>query len=126
TVSLNGNAGIVSGAATQLSYQVRVNQLAPWLKLAGTVGDGRMSLYGTVAGKLRGIRGVLLSAQGKLAFQSMHFSNVSFAGGDADYKFDGIGQSGWPQGDVSTQLTALEANGMTLRALAVHVRIDRG
>ena len=89
TVSLSGDAGIVSGAGTQLSYEVRANQLAPWLKLAGTVGDGRMSLYGTAAGKLRGIRGVSLRAQGKLAFQSVHLSNVSFAGGDAAYKFEG-------------------------------------
>ena len=60
TVSLKGSAGIVSDARTQLSYRVRADQINPWLKLAGTTGDGRLILDGTASGMLRGAKGAAL------------------------------------------------------------------
>jgi hypothetical protein len=47
TVSLKGSAGIAPGAGTHLSYHVHADQIAPWVKLAGTTGDGRLILDGT-------------------------------------------------------------------------------
>src|SRR6266851_417108 len=47
TVSLKGSAGIAPGAGTHLSYHVQADQIAPWVKLAGTTGDGRLILDGT-------------------------------------------------------------------------------
>jgi len=126
TVSLKGSAGIVPGAATQLSYQLRADQIAPWLKLVGTTGNGRLILDGTASGVLRGARGAALRAQGKLDLQSVHLANLSIANGQANYNFDRIGQSGWPRGGADTQLSALEANGTKLRAVAANVRTDGG
>jgi autotransporter translocation and assembly factor TamB len=126
TVSLRGSAGIVSGAGTHLSYQVRADQIAPWLRLAGTTGNGRLILDGTASGVLRGAKGAALRAQGKLDLQSVHLSNLSLASGHASYNFDRIGQSGWPRGGTDTQLTALEANGTKLRAVVAHARMDGG
>jgi len=126
TASLRGSAGIVPGAGTQLSYQVRADEIAPWLRLAGTTGNGRLILDGTASGVLRGAKGAALSAQGKLDLQSVHLSNLSMASGHASYNFDRIGQSGWPRGAADTQLTALEANGTKLRAVAAHARVDGG
>jgi autotransporter translocation and assembly factor TamB len=125
-VSLKGSAGILPGARAQLSYQVRANQIAPWLKLAGTTGDGRLILDGTASGTLRGAKGAALRAQGKLDLQSVRLPNVSVASGHASYDFEKIGQSGWPRGGANTQFTALETNGTKLRAVAANARMDGG
>ena len=125
-VSLGGSAGIAPGAETQLSYQVRADQIAPWLKLAGTTGDGRLILYGNSSGTLRSTKGAALRAQGKLDLESAHFSNLSIAGGHASYDLDRIGKSAWPRGSVNAQFTALEANGTKLRTVAANARMDGG
>ncbi len=125
-VSLKGKAGIVPGAKTQLSYSARTDQIAPWLKLAGMTGNGRLILDGTASGILRGAKGAALRAQGKVDLQSLHLSNVSVASGHAGYAFENIGQSGWPRGGANTQFTALETNGTKLRAVAANVRMDGG
>ena len=126
TVSLKGSAGIVSDARTQLSYQVRADQITPWLKLAGTTGDGGLILDGTASGILRGAKGAALRAQGKMDLQSVHLSNLSVASGHASYNFERIGQSGWPRGGANTQFSALEANGIKLRAIGVDAQMDGG
>src|SRR6266481_2257892 len=126
TVSLKGSAGIAPGAGTHLSYHVHADQIAPWVKLAGTTGDGRLILDGTASGILRGAKGAALRAEGKLDFQSVHLSNVSVASGHAGYAFENIGQSGWPRGHANMQFTALEANGTKLRAVAANARVDGG
>jgi autotransporter translocation and assembly factor TamB len=126
TVSLKGSAGIVADARTQLSYQVRADQITPWLKLAGTTGDGRLILDGTASGMLRGAKGAALRAQGRMDLQSVHLSNLTVASGRAIYNFERIGQSGWPQGGANTQFTALEANGIKFRAIDAHAQMDGG
>jgi autotransporter translocation and assembly factor TamB len=126
TVSLKGNAGIAPHARTQLSYQVHADQITPWLKLAGTTGDGRLILDGTASGILRSAKGAALRAQGKMDLHSVRLSNLSVASGHASYNFERIGQSGWPRGGVNTQFTALEANGIKLRALGAHAQMDGG
>jgi hypothetical protein len=105
---------------------VHADQIAPWVKLAGTTGDGRLILDGTASGILRGAKGAALRAEGKLDFQSVHLSNVSVASGHAGYAFENIGQSGWPRGHANMQFTALEANGTKLRAVAANARVDGG
>jgi hypothetical protein len=124
--SLKGSAGIAPHARTQLSYQVRADQITPWLKLAGTTGDGRLILDGTASGMLRGARGAALRAQGRMDLQSVHLSNLTVASGRAIYNFERIGQSGWPRGGVNTQFNALEANGIKLRAIGAHAQMDGG
>jgi autotransporter translocation and assembly factor TamB len=126
TVSLKGSAGIAPDAKTQLSYQVRADQITPWLKLAGTIGDGRLILDGTASGILRGAKGAALRAQGKMDLQSVRLPNLSVTSGHASYNFERIGQSGWPRGGVNTQFTALEANGIKLRAIGAHAQMDGG
>jgi autotransporter translocation and assembly factor TamB len=126
TVSLKGSAGVVPDARTQLSYQVHADQITPWLKLAGTTGDGRLILDGTASGILRSAKGPALRAQGKMDLQSAHLSNLSVASGHASYNFEKIGRSGWPRGGVNTQFTALEANEIQLRAIAAHAQINGG
>ena len=126
TVSLKGNAGIAPHARTQLSYQVRADQITPWLKLAGTTGDGRLILDGTASGILRSAKGAALRAQGKMDLHSVRLSNLSVASGHASYNFERIGQSGWPRGGVNTQFTALEANGIKLRTLGAHAQMNGG
>ena len=123
-MNLKGGAGIIPGVRTKLSYRLRAKQIAPWLRLTGTTGNGRLTLNGTASGVLRGSSGAALHAQGKLDLQSVHLSNLSMASGHADYNFDRIGQSGWPRGSADTQLIALEANGTKLRAVTAHARID--
>ena len=126
TVSLKGSAGIVPDARTQLSYEVHADQITPWLKLAGTTGDGRLILDGTASGILRSAKGAALRAQGRMDLHSVRLSNLSVASGHASYNFERIGQSGWPRGGVNTQFTALEANGIKLRALGAHAQMDGG
>jgi autotransporter translocation and assembly factor TamB len=126
TASLKGNVGVMPGARTKLSYKVRVDQIAPWIKLAGTTGDGRLIIDGTASGTLRGAKGAAVGAQGRVDVQSLHLSNLSVANGHASYNFERIGQSGWPRGDANAQFTSLVVNGTKLRALAAHARMDGG
>ena len=126
TVSLKGSAGVMPGAGTQLSYQVRADQIAPWIKLAGTSGDGRLILHGAASGILRGAKGAALRAQGRMDLQSAHLSNLSVGSAHASYNFERIGQSGWPRGGANAQFTTLVANGTKLRAIAAHARMDGG
>jgi hypothetical protein len=125
-VSLKGSTGIAAGARTRVSYHVRADRIAPWLKLAGRTGDGRLTLDGTASGTLRRAKGAVLRTQGKVNLQSVRLSNVSIASGHASYNFEKIGQSGWPRGGANTQFTALEANGTKLRAVAANARMDGG
>jgi len=125
-VSLKGSAGIALHARTQLSYQVRADQITPWLKLAGTTGDGRLILDGTASGILRGAKGAALRVQGMMDLRSVHLPNLSVASGRASYNFERIGQSGWPRGGANTQFTAAEANGIKLRTIDAHAQIDGG
>jgi autotransporter translocation and assembly factor TamB len=125
-VSLKGTTGIRPGAATQLAYQVRASHIAPWLRLAGSTGDGGVNLDGVAVGTLRGPKGAALRAQGKMAFESVHITNLSVANGHAAYNLEGIGEKRWPWGDADAELTALQANGMKLRSVATHLRIDQG
>ena len=126
TVSLKGRAGITPHARTELSYQVRADQITPWLKLAGTTGYGRLILDGTASGTLRGAEGAALRAQGRMDLQSVHLSNLTVASGRAIYNFERIGQSGWPRGGANTQFTALEVNGIKLRAIGADAQMDGG
>jgi hypothetical protein len=126
TVSLKGSAGIVPGTRTQLSYQVCADKIAPWLKLAELTGDGQLILDGTASGMLRGAKGAALRAQGKMELRSARLSSLSVASGHASYNFEGIGESGWPQGGANFQFTALEVNGTKLRAATVDARLDGG
>jgi len=71
-VRLKGSVGIVPGAGTQLFYHLHADQIAPWLKLAGTTGDGRLILDGAASRTLRGTKGASLRAQGKLDLLSLH------------------------------------------------------
>jgi autotransporter translocation and assembly factor TamB len=125
-VSLKGSAGVMPGAGTQLSYRVRADQIAPWIKLAGTTGDGRLILDGTASGKLRGAKGAALRAQGKMDLQSVHLSNFSIGSAHASYNLDRIGQRGWPRGGANAQFTALVANGTKLRGVTAHALTDGG
>jgi autotransporter translocation and assembly factor TamB len=126
TISLTGRAGIVSGARTQLSYRVRADRIGPWLKLTGNIGDGSLMLDGTASGTLRGPKGESLRGQGKAELQAVHFSNLSVASGSASYNFEKVGQAGWPRADAKVHLTAMQANGMKLRAVAAQARLDGG
>jgi autotransporter translocation and assembly factor TamB len=126
TISLNGSAGIMPGTRTQISYQVRADRIAPWLKLAEVTGDGQLTLDGTASGILRGAKGAALRAQGKVDLRSARLASLSVANGHAGYNFDRIGQSGWPQGRSNLQFTALEMNGTKLRAATVDARLDAG
>ena len=126
TVSLKGSAGIVPGALTRLSYEVRADRIAPWLKLAGTTGEGSLTLDGTASGTLRGAKGAALRARGRMDLRSVRLSKLSAASGHASYDFKGIGSNGWPQGDANAEFIAFEANGIKLRTVAAHVRIDGG
>src|SRR5580704_1096411 len=50
TIGLKGSFGIEPGTQTKLTYQVRAEQIAPWLKFAKMTGNGRLILDGTVSG----------------------------------------------------------------------------
>lgn len=125
-VSLRGSAGITPGALTRLSYQVRTDRIAPWLKLAAMAGDGSLILHGTASGTLRGAKGVALGAQGRMDLRSMRLSKLSVGSGHVSYDFKGIGSSGWPRGDAKADFIAFEANGIKLRTIAAQARIDGG
>jgi autotransporter translocation and assembly factor TamB len=126
TVTVKGSAGVVPGALTRLAYEVRTDRIAPWLKLAGTTGDGGLILDGTASGTLSGAKGPALRAQGRMDLRSIHLSKLSATSGHASYDLKGIGQDGWPQGDASVGFTAFEANGIKLRTVAAQVRIHGG
>jgi autotransporter translocation and assembly factor TamB len=126
TLNLKGEAGILPGAQTQLSYELRVDRAAAWLQRAGTTGDGRLLLEGTASGVLRGPKGAALGAQGKIDLQTVRLPYLRIANGQLVYNFDRITQNGWPQGDATTQLAGLEANNLKLRSLAAQLHIDGG
>jgi autotransporter translocation and assembly factor TamB len=124
--SLKGSAGVMPGAPTRLSYHVRADRIAPWLKLAATAGDGGLILDGTASGTLRGAKGASLRAQGRMDLQSVRISKLSADSGHVSYDFKGIGSNGWPQGDANAEFVALQANGIKLRTVAAHAQIDGG
>jgi autotransporter translocation and assembly factor TamB len=126
TISFKGTAGIAPGGATRLSYRVRADRIALWLKLAGTTGDGRVVLDGTASGSLRGAKAPVLRSQGKMDLESVQLSDLSIASGHASYSLQTIGPGSWPRGEANVDFTALRTNGMKLRAIAAQVRIDGG
>jgi autotransporter translocation and assembly factor TamB len=126
TVSIKGSAGIEPGAETQLTYQVRSNQIAPWLKLAGMTGYGRLFIDGTTAGVVRSARGASLRAQGRVDLQSAHVPSLTIASANTSYSFDKIGQDAWPRGSVKARFTTLEVSGIKLRAVDGQMWADGG
>jgi autotransporter translocation and assembly factor TamB len=125
-LALQGNVGMIPGSATRLSYRLRADRIAPWLRLAATTGDGRLLLDGTALGTLRGAKGTALRTQGKIDLESLQLSDLRIDSGHANYSFDRIGSGGWPRGDADLRLTALKTNGFELRAISARARLDGG
>ena len=126
SATLKGRIGLTHGEASRFSYQVRAEQIAPWLKLLAMTGDGRLSVDGTATGTMRGAQGPMLGAQGTIDIQSAHLSNVRVGTLHAKFNFDRIKQGSWPRGDVTVQAVAVAANRTKLRTVDADAQLHDG
>ncbi len=128
-LKLAGTAKLDGDKKLRLDYQARVQQLTPWLKLAGADGEGRAAVVGAVSGKLHGREDISLDGRGVLNIQQLRAYDFSLAAAKADYSFKGLSRGGWPSAVVDAHFGPLQSithRNISLSSVATRLLIERG
>lgn len=111
TLTAKGQLGRVRDTADRrLTYTLRTRNIAPWVALVGTTGEGGVELRGSLRGALDNLR-----LEGKATVSNLHFAGVSCQDGVVTYTLTGVG-SPQPRGQVRATLNHLQA-GVQLRTV---------
>jgi autotransporter translocation and assembly factor TamB len=116
SVNIEGELGTTLEEIGQLSYSLEVDQLAPWLALAGQDGSGQVTLNGTATGSLAN-----LQTQGTLRAKALTLPGVTLANAAMQFQAAELGQA-QPQAAVSIDLTDLHA-GLALQSVEVDIQL---
>jgi autotransporter translocation and assembly factor TamB len=103
TLSVSGNVGIRADADGDVSYNLQVADIEPWLRLAGQSGKGALSITGKTKGRVDA-----LQTSGQLEVKSLTFAEASLERGDLRFDLAGAGTVA-PRGTVSVLLHRLRA-----------------
>ncbi|MGH2668856.1 MAG: hypothetical protein ACRDH5_07030, partial [bacterium] len=100
---LKGDIGTTPRARGELSYALRVGELAPWLELLGQEGSGEIALTGSAAGTLDD-----LSAQGELRAAKLSVAGLGSERAAIDFALRHLGRAR-PEGTVAMRVRGIES-----------------
>jgi len=116
-ISVKGDMGLALDQSGSLDYEVRSENLTPWLSLVGRKGAGSMTLKGRAQGSL-----AALSTRGTLKTARLQFDGLSAASGAADFDLARQRGQAIPSGDISARLEDLKI-GTELQRLDTTVKL---
>ncbi|MFH0351875.1 MAG: AsmA family protein, partial [Chromatiales bacterium] len=116
-IAINGQVATKADAAGALSYAVQMDDIGPWLSLAGQQGSGRLELRGKAKGAIGD-----LAAQGELKAATLRLPDFSLQSGTVDFDISAIGRQ-QPRGTVTARLAGLKAANVGLRTLDANVTL---
>ena len=116
SVSIEGELGTALEEIGQLSYSLQVDQLTPWLALAGQDGSGQIALKGAATGSLAN-----LQTEGTLRAKALTLPGFTLANAAMQFQAAELGQA-HPQATVSVRLTDLDA-GLALQSVDADIQL---
>ncbi|MGH8654496.1 MAG: translocation/assembly module TamB domain-containing protein [Gammaproteobacteria bacterium] len=116
-IAISGQVAAKADAPGALSYTVQMDDIGPWLALAGRQGSGRLELRGKAEGAIGD-----LAAQGELNAAALRLPDFSFKSGTVDFDISAIGRP-QPRGTVTARLAGLKAANVGLRTLDANVTL---
>ncbi|MGH8513655.1 MAG: hypothetical protein ACREV8_06890, partial [Gammaproteobacteria bacterium] len=102
-IELKGDIGTAPRARGELSYALRVGELAPWLELIGQKGSGEIALTGNAAGTLDD-----LSAHGGLRAAKLSVAGLGSERAAIDFALRHLGRP-QPEGTVVMRVQGIES-----------------
>ena len=116
-IAISGQVATKADAPGALSYTVQMDDIGPWLSLAGQQGSGRLELRGKAKGAIDD-----WAAQGDLKAAALRLPDFSLKSGTVDFDIRAIGRP-QPRGTVTARLTGLETANVGLRTLDANVTL---
>ncbi len=116
-IAISGQVATKADAPGALSYTVQMDDIGPWLALAGQQGSGRLALRGKAKGAIDD-----LAAQGELNAAALRLPAFSLKSGIVDFDISAIGRP-QPRGTVTARLAGLKAANVGLRTLDANVTL---
>ncbi|MGH8644643.1 MAG: translocation/assembly module TamB domain-containing protein [Gammaproteobacteria bacterium] len=116
-IAVSGQVGTKTDAPGALSYTVQMDDIGPWLALAGQQGSGKLALRGKAKGAIGD-----LAAQGELKAAALRLPDFSLKSGTVDFDISAIARR-QPRGTVTARLVGLKAANVDLRTLDANVTL---
>jgi autotransporter translocation and assembly factor TamB len=85
-LSAKGQVALVGNRRGELSYNLKSDDLSPWMTFAGRSGSGKLQVIGRASGPFNA-----LSIAGSASMVSLETSGVSIGAGKITYAFGGLG-----------------------------------
>lgn len=117
---IKGDIGTALDQRGKLDYEVRSDNITPWLALVGRKGAGAMTLAGTAQGTLAD-----LSARGALKTTRLQFDGFGAASGAVDYELARQRGNNIPTGSVVARLVDARA-GTELKKIDATIKLLAG
>ncbi len=118
TLTVQGEIGTSPQEQGQLAYSLRVDNLSPWLSLAGQQGSGALNLTGKAQGNVTD-----LQVQGALQATALRVGENAIQSGTIAFDLSGVGQTP-PHGTVTTTFTGIRA-GIALQTAEARVTLPQ-
>ncbi len=116
-IAISGQVATKADAPGALSYTVQMDDIEPWLAVAGQQGSGRLELSGKAKGVIDD-----LAAQGDLKAAALRLPDFSLKSGTVDFDISAIGKP-QPRGTVTARLAGLKAANVGFRTLDANVTL---
>ncbi|MGH8531465.1 MAG: translocation/assembly module TamB domain-containing protein [Gammaproteobacteria bacterium] len=116
-VAISGQVAVKGDAPGALSYTVQMDDMGPWLALAGQQGSGRLELSGKAKGGIDD-----WAVQGQLEAAALRLADFSLRSGTVDFDIRAIGRP-QPRGTVTARVAGLKAGNVGLRTLDANVTL---
>ncbi|MBA3494439.1 MAG: hypothetical protein H0T87_10075, partial [Gammaproteobacteria bacterium] len=116
-IAISGQIAAKADAPGALSYTVQMDDMGPWLALAGQQGSGRFELSGKAKGAINDF-----AAQGELKAAALRLPDFSLQSGTVAFDIRAIGRP-QPRGTVTARVVGLKAANVGLRTLDANVTL---
>lgn len=120
SVLIKGDIGTALDQRGKLDYEVRSDNITPWLALVGRKGAGAMTLAGTAQGTL-----AELGARGAIKTKGFQLDGLGAGGGAVDYELVRQRGRAIPTGNIVVHLTDVRA-GTELKTLDATIKLLAG
>lgn len=111
SLAVKGDIGVDLAQQGRLDYELRSENISPWLALAGESGSGSLTLAGSAQGNL-----TELKSRGALKVANLGYGKLALKSGAVDFNLARTAQQPIPSGDVVARLSGVRA-GVELQKL---------
>ncbi len=117
SLTVKGDIGVDLAQQGKLDYELRSENISPWLALAGKKGSGSFTLTGSAQGNLTDLK-----SRGALKVANLNYDKLAVKSGAIDFALARTAQQAIPGGDVVARLSGVQA-GVELQKLDVTAKV---